>query len=200
MATTDPTTSALQLDLFREIWRPVVGYEGLYEVSNQGRVRSVDRFVSHRRASSGMHHLHGRLLAARKHGQGRQALYRWMKLHRDGQPAIIGAHRLVLEAFIGPRPPGHVCNHKDGDPTNNTPANLEWVTQQYNVQHAVDLGLIPPLHGERHGCARFTEADIRVIRDLAATGMSRPEIAKRFNTARQVIRRIVLRKAWKHLP
>jgi len=101
-------------------WRPVVGYEGIYEVSNTGLVRTVA----------------GKELKPYLHKQG----YLRIKLTSGGTRKSFLIHRLVAEAFIPNEHELPTINHKDGDPSNNDVSNLEWCTQKENVAHAVETG------------------------------------------------------------
>lgn len=125
-----------------EQWLPVVGYEGLYEVSDQGRVRSMDRKVTSRRGY--VRFFPGRILTP------------WIKpcghlkvtLCKDGKETTTLVHRIVLTAFVGPCPDGmHVC-HWDDDPANNHLSNLRWGTSSDNKHDAVRNG--------KHVCANKT--------------------------------------------
>ena len=108
-----------------EIWRPVVGYEGLYEVSNTGRVRSLDRYDRKNRLKK------GKLLKNKDNGNG----YLLCGLSKNGIVKNKYIHRLVAEAFIE-RPDGlYEVNHKDEDKTNNNVDNLEWCDATYNVNY-----------------------------------------------------------------
>ena len=110
-----------------EEWRPVVGYEGFYEVSNLGRVRSLDRVIDHGR--NGSTNLRGRILSAsvpdKKH-------YSSVGLSAGGAYRHAMVHTLVATAFIGPRPIGMECCHNDGDKNNNRADNLRWDTPSAN--------------------------------------------------------------------
>ena len=104
-----------------EEWRPVVGYEGLYEVSNTGQVRSLDRFY---------YRLHkGKVLSPAKDRYG----YLTVTLNCNGKSKTIKIHRLVAQAFIENPDNLPQVNHKDEDKTNNNVDNLEWCTAKYNV-------------------------------------------------------------------
>lgn len=118
-----------------EIWKPVVGYEGLYEVSSFGRVRSVDRSVPTGRAGHAPLRLKGRVLKLRYNRQ-----YPAITLHKEGGIKGRTVHSLVLEAFVGPRPPKRYGCHNDGDPRNNHIDNLRWDTQSNNLHDAVKHG------------------------------------------------------------
>lgn len=117
-----------------EVWRTIPGYEGLYEVSDQGRVRSLDRVVAQRGRKSRMfpgvvlkHNLVG--TRYREPGQGYHAVT-LAYASDDHRRAYV--HRLVMAAFIGPCPPGMEACHEDGDPRNNALYNLRYDTPSAN--------------------------------------------------------------------
>ena len=123
-----------------EIWKDIEGYEGLYQVSNFGRVRSLDRYVEY----IGTNQTHkkmnmkqfkkGKILVPMLHKNG----YLFIALPKK-QKSI---HRLVAEAFI-PNPNNlPQVNHKDCNKQNNNFKNLEWCNQSYNTKHAYDNNLI----------------------------------------------------------
>jgi L-2-hydroxyglutarate oxidase LhgO len=116
-----------------EAWRPISAWEGYYEVSNHGRVRSCDRLVQH--AKGGMALKNGRLLKLRMDGKG----YPFVGLYRSSKGKQERVHRLVAQAFI-PNPLGlpHV-NHMDGNKANPMASNLEWSTHSKNMCHARDV-------------------------------------------------------------
>lgn len=111
-------------------WRPVVDYEGLYEVSDQGRVRSLDR-----RDAAGRW-VHGRAVQPVVHHRGHLRVSLWS----GGRRTQVFVHRLVLEAFRGPAPDGMEACHNDGKPTNNRLENLRWDTQSENQLDRVRHG------------------------------------------------------------
>lgn len=113
-------------------WRPVVGFEDLYEVSNKGGVRRMDRLVPH---GTGTRFLRAREIQPYTHASG----HRRVRLYRDGIHHRY-VHRMVLEAFIGACPPDHECCHRDGDPANNNVENLYWGTASDNTQDRVRHG------------------------------------------------------------
>jgi hypothetical protein len=205
MASQQHTPSALslaQLDFFSDVerWKPIPGFEGFYEASNRGNVRSLTR---HYVTKKKHHHVtvQGRILVKQRGTKARpKALYRYVNLSKEGVVYRRAIHQLVLEAFIGPRSKGHVCNHIDGNPSNNALENLEWVTWQRNAEDSVERGTKFLLQGEAHPGARFTTAQILAIREFAATGMSYAKIGRYFDTYATTISRIVRRKAWKHIP
>jgi hypothetical protein len=122
------------MDEEREEWRPVRGWEGLYEVSDQGRVRSLDRWVVKRNGHRQL--IAGRMKSLPKLKQG----YPVVHLAKNGQTTTRTVHTVVLDNFVGPRPAGHVACHNDGDPSNNRLTNLRWDTQSNNLLDAVKHG------------------------------------------------------------
>lgn len=106
-----------------EAWRPVVGYDGIYEVSSLGRVRSLPRI------SASGNRLQGRMLKRVPTPKG----YEIVTLTKNGCQKVRSVHTLVLEAFVGPRPSGHVACHYDDVPTNNRVDNLRWGTYEDNA-------------------------------------------------------------------
>ena len=116
-----------------EEWRPVKGYEGLYEVSDLGRVRSLDRVVIVSTDESTRHKriLRGMVLSNLNNKNG----YLFVSLSRDGILKRHYIHRLVAIAFI-PNPNNYpIINHKDETRDNNRVDNLEWCTQFYNINY-----------------------------------------------------------------
>ena len=140
-----------------ELWQPVVGYEDLYEVSNLGRVRSVDRYIERMNRWGTMNRalLKGRILRP-----GRSVCKRLqVNLSKNNVPWMVAVHRLVSRAFLGPCPVGLEVDHVDGNYENNCADNLEYVTHQQNQKRAYDMGKInPPLNARCSTTGRFTSA------------------------------------------
>lgn len=123
-----------------ETWKAVVGYEGLYEVSDLGRVRSVTRVVG--RKGKGDLPIAGREMRLQLTPRG----YLRVQLGRDGGHENHLVHTLVAEAFLGPAPSTvHEINHKFGIKTDNRVTEIEWVTPQQNQSHAYRSRLRRPL-------------------------------------------------------
>ena len=139
-ARTGPNPQALERSVravsqpTHEQWRPVVDYEGLYEVSDLGRVRSLDRITLDRLGKR--YARKGRLLKPVKNTNGRLQVY----LYRDGDQRPQQVHRLVLSAFVGPCPEGAEACHWDDDPTNNRLDNLRWASRSDNLYDRVRNG------------------------------------------------------------
>jgi len=182
-----PRSAQPALPLELETWRPVVGWEGLYEVSDQGNVRSARR--EHNTWP-------GRLLRpAVNHGG-----YLHVGLYRDGQQNGCRVHRLVALAFLGPCPPGHEVNHRFGIKTDNRATELEWATKSANTRHAYAGGLAhaPDNRGTRSCRAKLTEADVLAIR--AARGQTTQRaLARQFGVSKTQISAIQRREQWAHV-
>lgn len=115
-----------------EIWKPIKGYEGLYEISNYGSVKSVRRVPELIRKPNVM--------------KG----YHCIALQKDKRVKVFRIHRLVAETFICEQPgEEYQINHKDGNKANNHVDNLEWVTAKQNTRHAIATGLRKPYSEER---------------------------------------------------
>lgn len=111
-----------------EIWKPIMGYEGYYEVSNLGRIKSLSRVVQSKHG--GTYPVGGRIMVGTPTN-----LYLCITLCRSGEQKRVGIHRLVAQAFI-PNPENkRTVNHKDFDKSNNHVDNLEWATYQENLGH-----------------------------------------------------------------
>ena len=120
-----------------EQWKPVNGYEGIYEVSSHGRVRSLDRVVTY---SDGRVRRHkGKILSAPLSRDG----YPAVNLHTQGKLKKRYVHSLIAETFIGPRPEGMEVCHNDGNPTNNHVDNLRYGTRSENMLDRVRHGTNP---------------------------------------------------------
>ena len=112
-----------------ELWRPIEGYEGLYEVSSYGRVRSLDRYV--KTCYEAYKLQKGKILNPGKDKDG----YLQVSLHCNGKQHQRKIHRLVAQAFIENFDNLPMINHKDEDKTNNRVDNLEWCTAKYNANY-----------------------------------------------------------------
>lgn len=114
-----------------EEWRPVIGYEGLYEVSSMGRVRSITRTNSYGRT------VQGQLITNQLHN----GTHYKVGLSRNGKQKGYYVHALMLEAFVSVRPEGLLTRHLNGDGTDNRLDNLAWGTPEENQRDAVKHGV-----------------------------------------------------------
>ena len=122
-----------------EIWKWIDGYENMYQVSNLGRVRSVDRDVYCEVSPNKLQHIYGKVLKQGTNHKGYPIVY----LSKDGKQKTITVHRLVALTFIENPLNLPQVNHIDGNKTNNNVSNLEWCDNSYNQIHAHKTGLFP---------------------------------------------------------
>lgn len=134
----------------QEVWKDISGYEGIYMVSNFGRIKSLKRKCE---CYGGVRSVPERIIKVSHNKRG----YKHVCLHRYGISKNHDLHRIIATAFIPGWFAGAVVNHKDGVKGNNNIDNLEWVTIGYNNFHAKELGLLRPRNGINH------ERSIRVI-------------------------------------
>lgn len=177
----------------QEEWRAVVGWEGYYEVSNMGNVRSMPR-------------KYGKCTVPtiRKPRLARHGYYH-LGLKRLGTVSHRTVHSMVAEAFIGPVPDGSCTNHIDGNKSNNRLANLEICTNSENRLHCCRV--LGKGRGETHGLAVLTEDDvIRIRSSYAASIASRrkmkliiAEICEEYGIGPSGAAAVVYGRTWKHV-
>lgn len=125
-----------------EIWKDIEGYEGLYQVSNLGRIKRLDSLVVHN--SGGTRIWKGRILKPIPSGNG----YMIQSLCKGNKKTKYFIHRLIANAFIINPQNKPQINHKDGNRSNNSINNLEWATSSENIKHAFrELGRVPSKNG-----------------------------------------------------
>lgn len=168
----------------QEIWESINGYEGLYDVSNLGRVRSLKRATTRGIV----------LKQTMKHG------YMHVCLSKENKPSTKSVHRLVAEAFIANPMNKPVVNHIDGDKTNNAVSNLEWATHSENELHSFRvLGKKPsrPWSGKPRKFARkLSYADATAIID---SKRSSRELAAEYGVSKTTILNIRKRKIYREV-
>jgi hypothetical protein len=162
------------------LWKPAVGYEDRYEVSDDGKVKSLVR--------------NGNLLKPAKNFHG----YEQVVLYQDGKPKTTLLHRVVAFAHI-PNPDNLPwVNHKNGIKDDNRAENLEWCDRAGNVRHAVKMGLIQRPAGELNPASKLSDLDRRVIIKLLDIGFSQQAVADLFEVTQSAINRIYQRSGdWK---
>lgn len=171
-----------------ETWKDVRDFEGYYQVSNMGNVRSCDRVVACSR--TGHRKLKGKNLACTINSVG----YSVVILQKDGvHKESWRVHRLVAMHFLEKPEGKDVINHKDHNRSNNCVDNLEWCTSKENTAHMHAAGRNYAAFGEENASTRLSDDDVRTIRELA-TSTSHRKIAKMYNVSPQHVDRIVSRE------
>lgn len=173
-----------------EIWKDVVGYEGFYQVSNLGRVKSLDRIVNYR--LEGHKALKkGKLLKPFIWGDG----YYSVMFVVNGKSNSFRVNRLVAFAFL-PNPENKPqVNHINGIKTDNRVENLEWVTSKENIYHAIKNGLSKNI-GVNNYLSKLTKEDIVFIR---TSGLENKILREKFNVSKSCIDRIRRRESYKNI-
>jgi HNH endonuclease len=168
-------------------YREIPGHPG-YRVSREGEVQSCWAKTVPPRVSDAWH-----TLKPIPRGKG------YPTVNLGGGPRKVARliHQLVLEAFVGPRPPGLVCCHSDGDRTNNRMDNLRWDSYLANSEDMLRHGT--RLMGSRAN-AKLTEEQVMDIRRLRAQCTSVRELADRYGVTTQNIEAVVYRRTWRHVP
>lgn len=126
------------------IWKPIIGYENYYEVSNSGLIKSLPRTYSSKDGI--IFRRSGRIMKTRPDSNGKYILVT-LRVNNIIKTKLL--HRIVAEAFIPNLQNKKFINHIDGNPQNNNSYNLEWCTRSENMLHAYKLGLLVPY--ERKG-------------------------------------------------
>ncbi len=185
-----------------EIWKDVVGYEGYYQISDLGRVKSVGRWINVRGGGERF-----KKETINKHFIDRYGYWR-IELNKDNVAKKYFIHVLVGKAFIlNPNNLPEV-NHEDGIKSNNFPTNLKWCDTTYNNRHARSTGL-NDFHGEKHYDSRLTESQVLEIRRLANECAINNEFRRKkypikkwikdFGITQGAFYAIIKRKTWKHI-
>ena len=154
-----------------ENWKPVLGWEGFYEVSDQGHIQSCPRRT---RAGWAGFKSHGRIIATFVRQKRR-----FVNLFDGDKRATCTVHRLMLEAFVSPRPDGMECRHLDGNSLNNTLENLRWGTKAENETDKF-------LHGNRRRPPLTSEE----VNDIRTSSKKQQELADQYQITQSLVSRI----------
>ena len=176
-----------------EIWKDIAGYEGYYQVSNLGNVKSIERRTKNSyRSRTGKCLVKQRILKFCVDPNG----YNRVKLYKDEQKKTLKVHRLVANAFHqNPENKPHV-NHINAIRHDNRVENLEWATNSENIRHAFKIGLAKPKPGSENPSAKLSWMQVDVIREALSAGHKGIAIARYFKMRNCTISDIRLNKAW----
>lgn len=175
-----------------EVWKDIVGYEGLYQVSNLGQVRSLDREVKH---GDRFRNDKGKILVGSVTPEG----YPQVTLCRENKKRHIKIHRIVATTFMDKPDETYVVNHKDGNKKNNFLCNLEWVSYSRNVKHALEHELSLQ-RGQTHDSAKLKDIDIPTIKKLRNEyNLNLKTIALVYGVHRVTIGDIINGRTWAHI-
>jgi hypothetical protein len=170
-----------------EVWIPALGYEGKYEVSDAGRVRSVDRYTTTRGKPFWRK---GRVLKQSINRDG----YAYVGIGRSSTAKLRLVHHVVLESFVGLRAKKQQCCHINGKRDDNRLANLKWGSASENQQHKVLHGT--DSRGERSGMAKLTEECVKRALDMRACGVPGRAIGRWFGVHPDYMNTLLAKGRW----
>ena len=184
----------MALQIKEEIWRDVVGYEGLYKVSDMGRVKNVPRTF---KMKDGRNNTIKKevLMKFKVDKDG----YFKLGLRKEGKQRHFFVHRLVAQAFVNNPNFKPQVNHIDGIKNNNSVSNLEWVTHQENRTHAAENGLVPDQWGRKNPNVKLTELEVLLIKELRNKGLTLLRISEIVGTSVSNVKNITYGYTWEWL-
>ena len=190
------TTAICQAYKDHEIWKDIKGYEGMYQISNYGRIKSLERvFLKFKRGRKEKMEVY-LPEKIRSIGNNNKS-YPKISLWRNGKVDWRLIHRLVAQHFIDNPMNYNQVLHKDDNPRNYHWSNLEWGTQSKNIKDAVERGR---WHiGAKNNKSKLKDHQIPEIRELIKKGISCCKIAPQFNISVNQILGIKNNKIWKHI-
>jgi predicted XRE-type DNA-binding protein len=176
----------------QETWRDIKGYEGLYKVSNLGRIKSLDRKVFNN-GNNAVCSVKGKVLKPNKDRGG----YEYVGLVKDKiKVQSLKVHRLVAFAFCDGYETGLEVNHKDGIRHNNNSDNLEWVNRSKNIRDTFKRGR--DVNGEKNNSSKLKNEYIGIIASLYDSGVNQKIIAKAFGVSQGTISNVINNKHYKN--
>ena len=167
-----------------EQWKDILGYEGLYKISNKGRVKSLSRKYKHR---NGYRTVNESIRTLSKNKDG----YMQLALSKEGNKISYGVHRLMAIAFIPNQKNKRTVNHINGDKVDNRIENIEWASDKENIHHAC-------INGLRH--SKLTINEVKEIKELLKEKkLKQYEIAKLYGVTKWNITKINTGKHWSYI-
>jgi hypothetical protein len=176
-----------------ELWKDIEGYEGLYQISNLGRVKSLSRIWE--AGIKGVYRT--KLDTIRKLQITKKGYAQIILKHPDNKSKGYAVHRLVAKAFIPNLKSFPQVNHIDCNKLNNHVSNLEWCTNDFNIKHANKNGLHGK--GELHARSKWKESDVLLFRKLHSEGVKMVDISKKYGINSGTLFSIIHRTNWKHI-
>lgn len=176
-----------------EKWKDIPNYEGFYQASNQGNVRSLDRIVKQSKRTKGKQLKRGRVLRPAISRLG----YVICALSRDNKLRSFPVHRLVAFCWLDNPNNWNEVNHKDGNKQNNNAENLEWSTRALNLRHAIDTGLMKYNYGDKHHHSKMTNEQVRALRISYDCSKPLKYYAKKYGMAISSISKIIKNETYK---
>ena len=178
----------------KEEWKDIIGYEGLYQVSNLGRVKSINRVVYYNDGRKFNYSSKILKVNINKRNYNNNIVH----LYKNGIRKAIPVHRLVATSFIVNNDNLPEVNHIDGNRNNNKVENLEWSSRKDNMKHAFDNGLINNI-GINHGNNIYAESQIIEVKKLLLLKLPHKQIEEITGVKKGTIEQISRNKQWKHI-
>ena len=177
------------VSLAGEVWLAIVGYDGKYEVSNMGRVRTYHMYGSWDKRNG--------VPQLRRPGRKNKIGHLFVWLWKDGHHESRSIHELVLTMFVGPRPDGHEGAHLNDTPADNRLTNLAWVTHAENMRQMSERNRSN--RGERASWAKLTDESVRDIRRRMQRGEQIKAIARSLDMAYLTVYYAATGRSWAHI-
>lgn len=177
-----------------EVWKDVIGFYGIYQISDNGFVKAVETI---KKKGRGNQFCPERILAFSIEKRG----YLRVTLQKDKVKKYFGVHQLVATHFVENPENKKTVNHKDGDKSNNHFENLEWATNKEQINHADLIGL-RNISGENSKVAKLKDSDIKYIREnywsnLKNQTSNTKELCEKFSIGKTTLYNIIRKKTWK---
>ena len=170
----------------KEIWKDIPDFEGYYQVSNLGRVRSLGRYTLN---MGGVYHVKTKILKQNKSDKG---LY-YVGFYKMAGRVMMSVAQLVAQCFLPPPPsPKHKILHKNKDKSDNSSVNLSWTT-------TAEIGKIYSVRGEKNHLSKLKADQVEQIKILLKEGRTCIWIAKLFNVHKNTISSIKTGRTWRHI-
>lgn len=185
-----------------EVWKDIPGYEGFYQISNNGMVRSLDREVKRNakfrngKSSVRIMRIKGKILTPYITNNG----YYSINLQKNNIVSKFLVHRIVGLVFIDNVDNKPQINHLDANRKNNSVNNLEWTTQSENMKHCFSIGngVFPDHKGEKHPQHKLTESQVLEMRSLHYK-IPYSQLAKMYGVSEVTVHRILTKRIWAHI-
>jgi hypothetical protein len=171
----------------QDIWKPIPGYNGAYEISEKGAVRSYSLRGCRAKSEEYPRIMKSFILSG----------YPAVSLCRNGKYKLLLRHRLLLLSFVGPPPDKHEAAHLDGDKMNCTLNNLRWVSHKENMSHKEVHGT--SYRGSKHSRASITELCVKSIRERLNSGESIESISDYYGVSKKTVYHIKCGLTWSWL-
>jgi hypothetical protein len=171
-----------------EQWKDLPGFCGFYQISDIGRIRRA------KRSPTGGTRI-GKIRNTRIDSYGYYSTA--IRSPITGRHRLIRSHVAVLEAFVGPRPPGRDASHLNGVRTDNRLENLCWETSSENHRRKLEHGTL--IHGEKHKCSKLKVEQVLDIKTRVGCGERQASLAREYQVSKGLVGRIVKGHAWPHL-